>query len=141
PGRGARGPLRLSGPTVARAGAFRPGRLPSRVDTHTYLFTSDIIRQSPTGAPPPGWPSTWGANSRDYGMDPDVVNHPNYRDLIEGALKSLPSFCLTVHLPDLFSSQNGIYANPGQDGRSWERPMSLELIYSDGREGFQIDGG
>jgi hypothetical protein len=140
-GRAVSGPIRISGTTVVRAAAFRAGWLPSNVDTHTYLFTGDIIRQSPNGAPPPGWPTTWGANSRDYGMDPAIVDHPGYRDSIEDALKALPSFCLTVHLPDLFAADGGIYANPGQDGRSWERPMSLELIHADGQDGFQIEGG
>lgn len=135
------GRLRIAGTTAVRAAAFRPGWLPSNVDTHTYLFTSDIIRQSPNGAPPPGWPSSWGANTRDYGMDPDVVNDPRYRETIENDLRTLPSFCVTMHLPDLFGASQGIYANPGQDGRAWERPMSLELIHPDGQEGFQIDAG
>ncbi len=135
------GPLHIGGTTVVRAAAFRAGWLPSNEDTHTYLFTADIIRQSPTGAPPPGWPSSWGGNTRDYGMDPDVVNDPRYADKIEDALLSIPSYCITVLLSDLFDPTRGIYANAGQDGRSWERPMSLELVYPDGRDGFQIDGG
>lgn len=135
------GPLRIAGTTVVRAAAFRAGWLPSNVDSQTYLFPQDIVRQSPTGTPPPGWPTSWGSNTRDYGMDPDVVNDPRYRDKLQGALTALPSFCVTVHLPDLFDPTRGIYANPGQDGRAWERPMSLELIHPDGRAGFQIDGG
>ncbi len=136
-----REPVRIAGTTVLRAAGFLPGWLPGEVDTQTYLFTSDIVRQSPTGAPPAGWPSSWGANVRDYGMDPDVVNHPKYGPLLDGALRSLPSFCVSMHLPDLFDPTRGIYANPGQDGRAWERPMSLELVYPDGRDGFQINGG
>ena len=46
-----------------------------------------------------------------------------------------------VNLPDLFDPTRGIYANAAQEGRSWERPMSLELVFPDGRNGFQIDGG
>ena len=135
------GTLRIAGTTVVRAAAFRAGWLPSNVDTHTYLFTSDIIQQSPTGAPPPGWPTSWGSNVRDYGMDPDVVNDPRYQGTIENDLRTLPSFCVTVHLPDMFSTTNGIYANPGQDGRAWERPMSLELIGTNGVAEFQVNGG
>ncbi|MCC6231890.1 MAG: lamin tail domain-containing protein, partial [Verrucomicrobiales bacterium] len=134
-------PLRIAGTTHVRAAAFRAGWLPSNVDTHTYLFAKDIPTQSANGSPPPGWPSSWGSNTRDYGMDPDVVNDPRYRNTLVDDLKSLPSFCVTVHLPDLFEPSRGIYANPGQDGRAWERPMSLELVYPDGRDGFQIDGG
>jgi hypothetical protein len=69
---------------------------------------------------------------RDYGMDPDVVNSPPYRDEIIPALKSLPSFCVVTDLNHLFNSSTGIYANPGQDGRLWERPISLELLRPDG---------
>jgi hypothetical protein len=135
------GAIRIAGTTALRAAAFKAGLVPSNTDSHSYLFTRDIITQSPTGSPPPGWPSSWGSNTRDYGMDPDVVNDPRYRDKIQGALKSLPSFCVTLNLPDLFDPTRGIYANPGQDGRAWERPMSLELVFPDGRKGFQIDGG
>ncbi len=35
----------------------------------------------------------------------------------------------------------GGFVGGEQDGRDWERPMSLELIHPDGRDGFQIDGG
>lgn len=136
-----RGAIRIAGTTALRAAAFKPGHLPSNADTQSYLFVSDIILQSPTGAPPPGWPTSWGSNTRDYGMDPDVVNDPRYKDKIQGALKSLPSFCVTMDLADLFDRTRGIYANPGQDGRAWERPMSLELVFPNGQKGFQVDGG
>ena len=33
-----------------------------------------------------------------------------------------------MKLPDLFDANNGIYANPGQNGDAWERPASLELL-------------
>ncbi|MBL9135744.1 MAG: lamin tail domain-containing protein [Verrucomicrobiales bacterium] len=133
--------LRISGTTVVRAAAFKAGWMPSNVDTHTYLFTSDVIRQSATGAPPPGWPTSWGANARDYGMDQRIVNDARYSGTLENDLRTIPTFCVSMHLPDLFDPSRGIYANPGQDGRAWERPMSLELIYPDGREGFHINGG
>lgn len=135
------GPIRISGTTVVRAAAFLAGYQPTDVDTHSYLFVDDVIRQSPTGAPPPGWPSSWGANTVDYGMDPAVVNDPRYRDTIKSDLKSLPSFSIVMRLSDLFDPASGIYANPGQDGVNWERPCSLEMIYPDGREGFQVNAG
>src|SRR5882724_7193737 len=68
------GPLTISGTTVIRAAAFKSGFQPSDVDTETYLFLNDVILQSPNGAPPPGWPGSWGGNVVDYGMDPNVVN-------------------------------------------------------------------
>lgn len=135
------GPIRIAGTTVVRAGAFKTGYQPSDINTRTYLFLDDVIRQSPTGQPPPGWPSTWGSNTRDYGMDPDVVNNPKYSGTIKNDLKSVPTFSMVVELKDLFSASTGIYANAGQDGRAWERPCSLELINPNGDKGFHINAG
>ncbi len=135
------GPIPVRGTTVIRAAAFRDGYQSSGIDTHTYLFLSDVIRQAANGATPPGWPSSWGSNSRDYGMDPDVVDSPIYRDRIIPALRSLPSFSVVTDQRHLFDPATGIYANPGQDGRDWERPISLELIHPDGTKGFQVGAG
>ena len=135
------GPLSISGTTTVRAAAFKAGFLPSNADTQTYIFLNDVIRQSPTGQPPAGWPSSWGSNTRDYGMDPDVVNNPLYSATLTKDLKSIPTFSIVMDLKDLFDSTRGIYANPGQDGRDWERPASLELINPDGSKGFQINSG
>jgi hypothetical protein len=135
------GLVRISGTTTIRAGAFLAGYQPSDVDTQTYIFLNDVIRQAPTGAAPPGWPSSWGANTVDYGMDPAIVDSPTYGPTIKNDLKTLPSFSIVMNLNDLFNSTTGIYANPGQDGITWERPCSLELIYPDGTEGFQINAG
>ncbi|HVK59170.1 MAG TPA: lamin tail domain-containing protein, partial [Candidatus Kapabacteria bacterium] len=135
------GPIRISGTTTIRAAAFRNGYLPSNVDTQTYIFLDDVIRQSATGAAPPGWPSSWGQNVVDYGMDPDVVNNPQFASTIKNDLKSIPSFSVVMNVNDLFNSTTGIYANPGQDGIAWERQCSLELIHPDGTEGFQANAG
>jgi len=135
------GPVSIRSTTVLRAAAFKTSLQPSGVDTHTYLFLADVIRQATNGVAPTGWPSSWGARVRDYGMDPDIVNSPLYRDEIIPALKSLPSFCVVTDLNHLFNSSTGIYANPGQDGRLWERPISLELLHPDGQDGFQVNAG
>jgi hypothetical protein len=134
-------PLAVSSTSTIRAAAFKSGYLTSKIVTHTFLFLEDVIRQSPTGAPPPGWPATWGANTRDYGMDPDVVNNPLYSGTIKDDLKTIPSFSIVMDLKDLFDPARGIYANPGQDGRDWERPTSVELINPDGSKGFQVNAG
>ena len=111
------------------------------MDTQTYLFLDDVIRQAPTGAAPPGWPASWGANTVDYGMDPEIVNNPLYSGTIKNDMKTIPSFSIVMNLNDLFNSATGIYANPGQDGIGWERQCSLELINPDGSEGFQANAG
>ena len=135
------GPIRVAGTRVIRAAAFKAGLQPSGVDTHTYLFPDDVFRQSPDGRAPPGWPSSWGNNVVNYGMDPEIVNSTTYRDQLRPALASLPSFVVVTELRNLFDATWGIYANPGNDGRDWERPASLELLNPDGRDGFQVNCG
>lgn len=134
-------PILIRQTTVLRTALIGADGAPRGAVTHTFLFPADIVRQSPDGFPPPGFPIKWGANRVDYGMDPDVVNDPVYRDQMVPALKSLPSFSLVMDLEDLFGEQRGIYAHSMQSGRQAERPCSLELIHPDGRPGFQIHCG
>ncbi|MHC4098372.1 MAG: LamG-like jellyroll fold domain-containing protein [Planctomycetota bacterium] len=137
-------PLPINQTSTIRAAAVKPGFLDSEVKTHTYIFVSDVITQSPNGeAPGPGWP-TFNINGQtiDYGMDPDVViNDFRYAGLVDDALLSLPTISLVTDLDNLFDSSTGIYVNAMQDGRAWERPASLELINPNGSEGFQVDAG
>ena len=135
------GPIPIGKTTVLRAAAFATGFQSSNVDTQTYLFLGDVIRQSPNGAVPPGWPNTWGGNTVDYGMDPNVVDNSLYRGTILNDLQTIPSFSIATDLPNLFDATTGIYSNPGGDGMAWERPASLELIYPDGSKGFQVRAG
>ncbi|HEY3325312.1 MAG TPA: FN3 associated domain-containing protein [Planctomycetota bacterium] len=122
------GAIHITQTTVLRAIAFKSGMSPSKVDTQTYIYTADVINQSPTGAAPAGWPSTWGSNAVDYGMDPDIVNTAPWSGTIQNDLKTIRSFCLTVKLADLFDATTGIYANAYFDGYAGERPCSLEMI-------------
>lgn len=133
--------VRISGTTVLRASAFKTGFQPSPADTQTYLFLNDVIRQAADGRAPSGWPTSWGSNTVDYGMDTNVVNDPLYRDTIVNDLKTLPSVSIVMNLNDLFGSTTGIYANPNQDGRDWERPCSVEYLRTDGVEGFNVNAG
>lgn len=135
------GPLVLSNTTVLRAAAFKERLEPSNADTQTYLFPADIVTQ--TGA---GFPDTWGLNDgqpvrADYEMDPEVTQPPADRGEMISALKSLPTLSIVMARPDLFDPARGIYANPKATGSSWERPASVELIFPDGRPGFQVDCG
>ena len=134
-------PITINQTTTVRARAFREGYEPSNTDTQTYIFLEDVIQQASNGRAPEGWPRQWGSNTVDYGMDPEVVNHPDYRDTIIEDMQTIPSFSIVMDLDDMFGSSNGIYANPSRDGRQWERPCSVELIYPDGKDGFQINAG
>ncbi|HEU0011851.1 MAG TPA: lamin tail domain-containing protein [Verrucomicrobiae bacterium] len=134
-------PLPVNNTTVLRAFAYKANFLPSDVDCQTYIFLSDVITQSANGAAPPGWPATWGGNTVDYGMDPEIVTNALYRDTIKDDLKSIPSFSIVMNLDDMFNAATGIYANPGGDGPAWERSCSIELIHPEGEKGFQANCG
>jgi hypothetical protein len=134
------GPILITNTTVVRAFASKAGFLSSDVDAQTYLYINTVPYQATNGAPPAGWPASWGANVVDYGMDPDIVNNPVWGNTLREDLKSIPTFSIVMNLDDLFGG-SGIYANPGQDGPLWERPASIELLNPDGDPGFQINCG
>jgi hypothetical protein len=135
------GPFVVSGTTTLRAGAFAPGYLSSPTIAETYLFLGDVVQQSLDGSAPAGWPTNWGGNVVDYGMDPDIVDSPLYGPALLAALKAIPTISLTTDLANLFDPSIGIYANAYQQGEAWERPASVELINPDGSKGFQVNAG
>ena len=137
------GSINISATTTVRARAFKNGFDPSNVATATYLFVDDILQQSPTGTPPQGWPSATSINGQvlDYGMDPAIVNSGTWGPQLEAALKQVPSMSIVMDIDDLLGSSSGIYTNAGRHGKSWERPISLELINPDGSEGFSTNAG
>lgn len=134
------GPIDVSGTTVLRAAAFRPGYLPNNASTQTYIFLQDVLQQSST--PPPGWPTgTVNGQVHDYAMDPNIVNHAVWGPQLIDALQSIPTYSIVTDLPNLFHPATGIYVNAQQRGREWERATSIELIHPDGTSGFQLDAG
>jgi hypothetical protein len=156
-------PIPINKTTTLRYRAFKAGFDPSETITQTYIFTSDVITQQPTGTPPTitnpsgaaqastTWPGTFNSstgkyvvNSQelDFGMDPDIVNNPTYSGTIQNDLKTIPTFSVVTDLPNLFNASTGIYVNPSGDEFAWERPASVELIHPDGTtEDFQINCG
>lgn len=125
------GPITITNTTVVRARAFKTNWKPTDVDTHTYIFITDVIRQTPNWpqnrVPPLYFPSTWGANAVDYGMDPDIVNRHTEAEWKE-AFTQIPTMSVVTEMPNLFDAATGIYANAQGHGEDWERPASLELI-------------
>jgi len=137
-GRAYREPILIFETTCVRAIAIKSGWMPNQTQTCSYIFLSDAVNQA---RQPAGFPGSWKSVAVDYEMDPDIVDDPRYRDVMEETLQSLPSMSLVMHVDDLFSASSGIYANSGSSGASWERPGSIELIYPDGRNGFQSNCG
>lgn len=136
-------PIPISRTSTLRAVAFKTGWLATNVDTQTYIFIADVKTQSPTGARPGSdWPSgSVNGQEIDYGMDPDIVNSPQYGDKIEAALLAIPTLSITTDVDNLFDASTGIYVNALQKGMSWERPASLELLNPDGSDGFHLNMG
>ena len=141
--------ITLSRTSIVRAAAFRAGYEPTRVNTQSFFFLNDVIRQSSTGArPAAGWPAgTVNGQVANYGMDPQIVNSKNPAiggvDAVKNALLALPTVSLVSDLPHLFDPATGIWVNPEARGFEWERPCSLELI-GDGNSaagGFQVNCG
>ncbi|YCM46396.1 lamin tail domain-containing protein [Verrucomicrobiaceae bacterium 227] len=132
-------PISVTTTTTLRAAAFKTNFLPTNVDTHTYLYLEDVIRQP---ANPSGAPSQWGNRAADYAMDPDVVDDPAYRDEIIDGLKSIRTLSIVVPNDEFFNNPRGIYANPQNDGRDWEREVSFEFLHpNDALRDTQTNGG
>lgn len=141
------GPISIGRTTTLRVAAFLDGWRPSRVVTHTYLFLDDIVTQNHAATIAAGLPASWNGQPADYGLDKRVIGSAGqdsfsgkYAATIREDLQSLPSMSIVVDVDHMFGPQ-GIYSNPTIRSDTMERPASLELIYPDGREGFQENAG
>jgi hypothetical protein len=140
------GPLPINKTTTLRAASFKPGYQPSDIDTHTYIFVEDVLRQNMATASARRFPPTWGQWSADYEMDRKVIG-PNdnfggrYAATIRDDLRALPALSLVMNITDLFGASGGIYLNPELHGTAGERPTSLEVIYPDDTKGEQVNCG
>ncbi len=129
-------PILITNTTALRAAAFLPGFIPTDVDTHTYLFPGRVSAQPVN---PAGFPSSWSGSVADYEVDPSVTSTTLPGHHLTNALLDLPSMSITAERGDLFDAARGIYYNSANAGAAWRRPASVELIFPDGREGFQAD--
>jgi len=137
------GPISISTTTCLRAAAMKSGWKPSHVDTHTYIFTDDVIKQTQQQALDAGYPDSWSGYPADYEMDPQVYNDPDYAGLMREAMLSIPTISIVTDEEYLFSPFIGIYTNPLAEGvdLEWERPTSAELFCPDGSKEFQVNCG
>ena len=139
------GSVTVNKTTVLRAVGYQSGMTTSYPFTQTYIFLSDVIVQGT----PPGYNTDWGPagtvgwynGSSDYGMDPQVVNDSRYSSTIKGDLKAIPTLSLVADKDDLFAASAGLYVTGGSGANTKEIAVSAELIWPDGRAGFQIDAG
>lgn len=159
-------PIFIDKTTPLSAIAIGENNQESKIISHTYLFTNDIINQP---ARPAGYPELWGPltnplNAKypigsnapaDYEMDKKITTHTAYKDLMVTSLKSLPSICLVTNPGYIFSNSTnpdtgGIYIYTGDVpsvsgvntdktlGKTWERPVSVEYFSPSDSSNFQI---
>jgi len=80
------GPITIDKTTTVRAAAFKPGFHPTNVDTQTYIFLADVVRQSRDGEPAPTLPNgvygtfTTGLDGFVYADDPFGTSNPTKAD-------------------------------------------------------------
>ncbi len=136
------GPITIETTSTVRALATFGDWLPTNVDTHTYLFIEDVVRQP---VDPPNWPDNWGFDSQvgqlvasDYEMDPRVVDNTNGLGVhsVQEALRDIPTVAISMRQNDITGGSGGLLSNPL--GR-FERECSVEYILPDGTTGFQED--
>ncbi len=135
------GPVPITTTTPLRVMAHGIGMISTASTAHSYIFLDDVIRQRQADLVP-RYPERWsGGVSADYDMDPDVVDDPAYASTIIEDLKSIPTMSIVSDIDNLFGSQKGIYTHVGRRGMAWERPISMEVIYANGRSGTQENAG
>ena len=146
-------PIHVTGTTLLRAAAFKTGYEPSDVDTQTYLFVRDVLKQDGNDLPPY---ANWGHAGPDWEMDPTMTNaviadsRGTPFDLAD-ALTAIPAVSLVTDwdnwwsgdpgpvLPDGVTPWQGIYADTAGQS-AVRRPVSMEFFAPDGAEEFAANG-
>jgi len=108
------GPIPITETTVVRAMAHLAGLRPTNVDTQTYLFPEDVVNQ----------PRMRTSVTRSATLGPQMVN----------SLKAVPTVSIVTDNP-------GPFQNEGGSNIRSESPTSVEMIFPDGRPGFQENAG
>jgi hypothetical protein len=103
--------LAITSTTIVRAVAEKEGFISSRIETHTYLFLDQVIA-NPAMATSITHNALWGPQMRD-------------------ALREIPTISLVT--------QEDIPTEPIASPP--EIPVSIEMIFPDGKPGFQMEAG
>lgn len=108
-----RGPIQINRTTVVRAMAHKDGFEPTNVDTNTYIFPTDVVNQPR--------------------MRTTITQSGQYGPQMLDSLKAVPTVSLVT--------TNTGFLNEGGSNIREEYASSVEMIFPDGREGFQENGG
>ncbi|MEC7862882.1 MAG: chitobiase/beta-hexosaminidase C-terminal domain-containing protein, partial [Verrucomicrobiota bacterium] len=101
-------PITINETTVIRAIAYKSGYSSTNIDTNTYVFPADVVKQRT--------------------MSTSITENAKYKPLMVDSLKAIPSISLSIESPNTLNTEN-------------ERPLSIEMIFPDGTEGFQENAG
>lgn len=134
--------------TYLRAIAVKNGFLPTNVDTQSYIFLDDVIRQDALSNPlAVDLPTTWqGGAAADYEMDVDVIDQWHDTDSdddefrIQESFTSIPTISIVMNHGDLWG-EKGIYTNSDLVGDEFRRPGSIEFFDPQSGESFQTNAG
>ncbi len=74
----------------------------------------------------------------DEGVPVSAVTTATY---LVGERTNLPVLSLVTDPAHLWDESTGIYANPEERGRSWERPVTVEWLSPEGERGFNVGAG
>jgi hypothetical protein len=113
-------PLRVTNTLMLRAAGFRANLLPSKTETHSYLFNFSATQRSLP-----------------------ILNIVTATNNLIGRTGILGMGGGTRAGDGLFITNNAAtdYHNPSAHGIAWERPVSAEYILPGDNSGFQIDCG
>ena len=150
-------PIAINKTSVIRAVVVANGLRAMYTNTQTYIFPTDVIRQTNN---PEGYPAMWGPYTAisgtaiaHYAMNQELLSDPDYANAVINSFYSIPIVSIVTHRDNLFSHANnentgGIYIYTGAPitnftytaGRGWERPASVEYLDIN-QSSFQIDCG
>jgi len=105
--------LDISDTTIVRAFAAKPGFVPTNIDTQSYFFTDQVIAHPK--------------------MSTTITNNAVWGPQMREALLEIPSISLITQ--EVIPDREPSIASPR------EIPVSIEMIFPDGREGFQANAG
>jgi hypothetical protein len=124
---------------IIRAAVTADGYKPSKPRSATYIFTSQLKKQSYPGGE---WPAgNVNGQTIDLAMDSKIVDNPIYSGLIVNSFLDIPSISIVTDIKNLFDPASGIYVNAYGHGENWEKECSVELLPHNGDNGFRINAG
>ncbi|MBN1671469.1 MAG: lamin tail domain-containing protein [Kiritimatiellae bacterium] len=139
---------------VLRAYALKGGCDPTDVDTHTYIFLSEVLKQPNLMSGEdwvPGEPDGYStsqltsypvARRIDTSMEAGLAANPTTSNQLVTAFRAIPTISISLDYGDLFGNSHGVWHNSLHYGPDWERPCSAEFIFPDDPgENFHIACG